>query len=821
MSEHQHEPLAATVLLADDDMSLHLVARAVLSSLNFKLLEATNGLRAISIAGDTCPDVIILDICMPGCDGITACQRLRQSPGTRFTPILLISGVEDPTAIEKAYQSGATDLIEKPINWSVFAQRLKLMVRFSRLIQALQASEQRQKAILQAVPDLLCGINAGGDIEEVYCTDAMDAGFTLSSGSNIRDFYSVKNQQQLLQNLQTVLVQGEINTFELNQYLGSQKKIQEVRMTRINTQHVLALFRDITQTRQTQQLNARLGKVMDNSLDEIYVFDADSLQIIQANKAGCTNLGFGSLEIHSLWLEDIVQPKTYPFFIDEIAALKAGKLLEVVVNTEFNRKDKSCYPVEGKMYYSDDEDPQVLMMVVEDTTQKRQAEEKINYMAYYDSLTGLANRQCFLEFLKHGLSIAKRYGHKLAILFIDLDRFKRVNDTLGHDCGDKLLQEISRRLLKSVRECDTAGINIPTANHNVARFGGDEFVILMEELQIDNAPQIVAERIISSLEYPVELDGHQINITPSIGIALYPIHGDSAEQLLKNADIAMYQIKKSGRNGVIYYNSHMNESVLECFQLEQSLRQALTRNEFQLYYQPQISLLQTEPVTISAEALIRWNHPTLGLISPLDFIPLAEETGLIIPIGHWVIETACCQLRQWLELGLPIKSVAVNISCRQLADEGLIDKISQALERYDIPSNHLELELTESVIMDNNLSTQALFKELKELGVKLSIDDFGTGFSSLAYLKQFPLDTLKIDKSFIQDVGFHERDQNIVSAIIGMAKALNLRVIAEGVETKEQLAVLTSMGSGVAQGYLIGKPMNEKDFLLWMQNPSL
>ena len=432
-------------------------------------------------------------------------------------------------------------------------------------------------------------------------------------------------------------------------------------------------------------------------------------------------------------------------------------------------------------------------------------EKELRQLAYFDTLTGLPNRQNFHEKLDKFLHLADRKDYKAAILYLDLDRFKRINDTLGHSYGDELLIKVAQRLNQNLRVSDVLGVNNDDNVGRIARLGGDEFIIFLSE--IDNRQDIaaVAERVINTLSQPTQLKQHEVVVTPSIGIAIYPDDGRTTEELLKNADTAMYHAKEKGRSCYKFYDDTMNSSALRRLTMEQQLRNAIIHNQLSLDYQPQICLHSRSVVSI--EALIRWHHPVQGVISPADFIPLAEETGQIIEIGDWVIRTACRQAKEWSKQGLPPLKIAVNLSSLQFKQPQLADKVAAILEEVQLPASQLELEVTESMIMSDAKDNIARLEQLKELGVALAVDDFGTGYSSLNYLKKFPIDTLKIDRSFITDIATDNGDFGIVKAVTAMALHLRMNVVAEGIEDHQQLRLLQETDCDLVQGFLFSRPV--------------
>ena len=443
--------------------------------------------------------------------------------------------------------------------------------------------------------------------------------------------------------------------------------------------------------------------------------------------------------------------------------------------------------------------------IVRDITERKVYEEQIHKLAFYDSLTGLPNRQLFYEHLERELRQSDREKTAVAVLFLDLDRFKAINDTLGHSIGDVVLQEVARRLQKCLRPADV--IARPTADElvmSVARLGGDEFTILIGSIEDARNAEAVARRVIDALSKPMIVEDRELYVTPSIGVATYPVDGGDAESLLKNADVAMYKAKEEGRNCVQFYSDALNERAIARFSLENQLRKALDNEALQVYYQPQFEVASGQVVVL--EALVRWRHPQHGFIAPTDFIPVAEETGLIGVLGEWVMRTACAQLKAWHTEGMTDLRIAVNLSARQFYEGQLVPAIGRILAAAGLASKYVELELTESMIMKDPKITTSSLNELKEMGVSIAVDDFGTGYSSLSCLKKFPIDVLKIDRSFVRDVATDADDAAIARTIIAMAKTLAMRVVGEGVEDIQQLEFLRNNGCDVVQGYLLAKP---------------
>lgn len=458
-------------------------------------------------------------------------------------------------------------------------------------------------------------------------------------------------------------------------------------------------------------------------------------------------------------------------------------------------------------------DKNTVLAIVRDITERKSAEAKIYNLAYYDELTELPNREFFSLSLERTIGIAKRDGKKFAVLFVDLDRFKRINDTLGHTIGDELLKDVAHRLAKCTRPTDSVAHldAVEGGNIKLARLGGDEFVIKLYGIDSEDSVAIVANRIIDALTPPFTCGGHQFVVTPSIGIAVYPQDGRTGEELLMNADSAMYRAKNVGRNNFKFYSETMRTKSLHRLDFENLIRTAIDEKQFEVYFQPKVAADSFR--LVGAEALLRWHHPTRGTIAPDDFVPIAEETGLIVPIGRYVLREACKQVKLWSTSPVGAVPVSVNISSHQFRDGGLVKDVHEAVVDAGIDTRFLELEITESVLLQDVEKTLVELKVLKDAGVSLSIDDFGTGYSSLSYLKRFPIDTIKIDRSFVKDLHEDADDAAICAAILAMSHQLGLNVVAEGVETREQLEFLRSHKCEHIQGYICSPALSAGDFM--------
>ena len=566
-----------------------------------------------------------------------------------------------------------------------------------------------------------------------------------------------------------------------------------------NGGQILEVFVDLTDRIRAEDMLARLGRILDESTNEIYVFDADTLRLVQVNHGGQRNLGYTMEELETLTPLDLKPEFTRQSFESLVAPLRRGETRSLVFETFHKRKDGSRYPVEIRLQLSRSESPPVFVAIVQDITERRQSEERLQHLAHHDPLTGLPNRVLLQDRLNQAMREADRLERMVAVMFLDLDRFKTINDTLGHHMGDALLQAAAGRLTNCLRPGDT-----------VSRLGGDEFTVILANLaHVDDVTR-VAQKIMEQFIAPFRIGGRDLFVSTSIGVTLYPLDEKDAASLLKDADIAMYRAKELGRNQFQFYTPELNVRAARRLELETGLWRAIERQEFVLHYQPLVDL-KTGNIR-GMEALLRWQHPEFGLVPPLDFIPLAEETGLIVPIGEWVLKTACAQIKTWHDAGFPALHVAVNLSSKQLRNKKLIDAVKRSLDAAGLEACYLDVELTESVLMQDMDLATTILKELKAVGVSVSLDDFGTGYSSLSYLKRFPIDYLKIDRSFVHDITQDSFGAGLVQAIIAMANVLKIKVIAEGVETREQMEFLRRHGCDITQGYYCSRPLAVETF---------
>lgn len=568
---------------------------------------------------------------------------------------------------------------------------------------------------------------------------------------------------------------------------------------------ILGIYEDITQRKNMELALETEKNTVQNYLDivgvMILVLDINN-NVMLINRRGCEILGYSADEvIGKNWMDNFLPERVRSEVQNVSTSLMEPKQSKITYfeNPVLTKNGQERIIAWNNTPLLDTKGNTIgLLTSGEDITERLAAEENSRYLANYDPLTGLPNRAYLDEHIKYTLSLAKRNDGTLAVMFLDLDHFKDINDTLGHNIGDKLLIESAKRLQSTMREEDT-----------VARLGGDEFIILLPNLKMKGASR-VAQKLLGIMKQPLQIESHDLSLTASIGIAIYPNDGNDFEALYKNADTAMYRAKQDGRNGYSFFTEEMQRHSIRNLELNNALRHALEKEQFELYYQPQISSFNGKIVGV--EALLRWRHPKLGFVSPAEFIPIAEENGLILPIGEWVLKTAIKQAKEWINQDAEPIIMAVNLSAVQFKHLTLPDTVSTILEEIGLPPEYLELELTEGVAMNDPLKAIGIMNELHNRGVRMSIDDFGTGYSSLSYLKKFKVYKLKIDQSFVRDINIDDEDKAIVSAVIVMAKQLGLRTIAEGVETIGQLEYLKEQGCDEIQGYFYSKPLPAKEF---------
>jgi len=557
------------------------------------------------------------------------------------------------------------------------------------------------------------------------------------------------------------------------------------------------LLNDLEEER--NKLNNRLGRILNDSTTEIYVVDADSLLCLQVNQGAVDTLGYSKEEFKKISILDIFADMDQDSLAELLAPLYQGGSEPVKYKGLNRRKDGSMFPVEASLQISIADDPPIIVVNVQDVTERTKWEEKLIYQANYDQLTGVYNRH-YIQSLMHSVfTRARRHKSKVALLFLDLDHFKDINDSLGHDCGDEVLRLAVARISSHLRESDI-----------VARAGGDEFTIFLEDLEENDHAEVVARKLIENFKQPFTVNDREIYTTASIGISIFPDDGQTHDQLMQCADMAMYYAKEDGRNTYHFFSQEMRHISEERMLISNQLRYALARNEFFLVYQPKVDVRQGR--IVGAEALLRWRNHELGDISPYVFIPLAETLGLIHELGAWVLEKACQEASSWRSYTGKQISVSVNVSPQQFRAGSLTEDVLNALASSGLPCEQLELEITESLLMQDSDTPFLLLQDLSHKGIRIALDDFGTGYSSLSYVRRFPLQVLKIDRSFIHDIETDNSNRALVDAIIAMAHSLELEIVAEGVENRPQVEYLRQRGVDIIQGYVYSPPVPAERF---------
>ncbi|MBA1335084.1 MAG: diguanylate cyclase/phosphodiesterase (GGDEF & EAL domains) with PAS/PAC sensor(s) [Firmicutes bacterium] len=569
---------------------------------------------------------------------------------------------------------------------------------------------------------------------------------------------------------------------------------------------IYGIYTDITARKQAERALAeseeRYRKLVEFLPDAIIVHRESKIEY--SNMAALQLLGGKTQqEIQGLHITRLIHPDYAETARVRLTAVLRDKAYMPMTEYKIVRLDGTVVDVEISATWLSYRGEDAVLSVIRDITERKKAQETINNLAYYDTLTGLPNRTLFQECFAIELAHAKRNNAPLAVMFLDLDKFKNVNDTLGHGAGDKLLKAIAERLQKTVRVTDT-----------VSRMSGDEFILVLSELNMVEDVVNVAQKVLDAFQQPFIVDNNEFYTTISIGISLFPQDGTEVEALVKNADAAMYKAKEIGGNNYQFFTPNINETIIERQNLFNRLRKALNNKEFEVHYQPRVNL-KTGNIT-GTEALLRWRRPDRGIILPAEFIPIAEETGLIVPIGEWVLRTACAKNKSWQEQGLVPLRVSVNLSAKQVQMQSFVMTVDRILKETGLDPMYLELEITESAVIQNMDLTLKVLSQLKDMGVYISIDDFGTGYSCLSRLKRMNVDMLKVDQTFIREVMNDKNDYAIVSSIITMAHNMDMVVTAEGVDKEEQLNILNSLNCDDMQGYLYSKPLTEEEFLRFM-----
>ncbi|WP_188149573.1 two-component system response regulator [Teredinibacter waterburyi] len=801
-----------TILVVDDDDATRLMIETTLENAGFSAIGASCCADARILFKNKNPDLILLDVRLPDGNGFDLCREFLATRQCNEIPIAMVTGLDDIDSIKQGYDSGATDFITKPVNWGALPYHVHYLLRANRALADLSLSESKNRALLSGIPDMILRIHRDGRVLDVqagsYASNVEAWRMLGEDGSSGSDSLG---EFRLPEEIVAATAAGIAKCFDVSsmQYIEFQwtcgsvaAHFWEARILPRDRDEVLMVLRDITQ-RKSQESQLQLwAKVFESSNEAIFITDSQ-FNIISVNRSYEKIMGFGLAEVLGLnSLQMGVRLHSHSFLREIKSELIDKGCWQGEISNQ--RKSGGVFPcwLSITRVLNDAQEVEHYIAIFNDITESKNSREQIEFLAHHDSLTGLPNRLVLNDRLDVAITEARRRNEKIGVLFIDLDRFKNVNDSLGHGVGDEILKEAGARLSRTVRDSDT-----------VSRLGGDEFVVLIPKLQNEGRLADVTIKLSKALQEPYDINGMGLHMTPSIGIAVYPEDGDNSVALIKNADAAMYLAKERGRNNYQFYKPALNAKTLDRLKLESDLRESIELEQFELFYQPQIA--GKTGLLWGAEALIRWRHPVRGLVSPAEFIPLAEETGLIVALGEWVIKDAARQIRYWRDIGFTNMSVSVNLSALQFRQLGLVETVKQILREAGVPPSSMEIELTESMLMGDVDTAIATLQQFRASGFRIAIDDFGTGFSCMNYLRHLPIDILKIDQSFVREMLTEPESRAIVQSIITLAHALGKETIAEGVETAEEYQLLLDEDCRFIQGYYVAKPMPAVEFTRW------
>lgn len=804
-----HSPPPARVIIADDVETNRLLMHHILDFAGYHCRVCEDGREVLELIRESTFDLALFDIMMPGLSGYELCQELKKNPATAEIPIIFVTSRTDPESVVKGFEAGAVDYIAKPFNPTELLARVRTHLSLRRSEQTLRQREQQLNTFLANIDDMICFRDLDGTPTRINQAYTRLTGLTedmlAKDSPNWREVIHPRDLSAVERFFHDH-PQG-VDKHELEYRMRDQQgewrwihsRLVGFRGDRgITGYHCVG--RDVTERKQrTEERLIQAATVFEHTSEAIVITDADK-RITAVNRAFTRITGYGEHEVLGQDPRLLKSGQHDDQFYDELwRALRERDSWQGEIYNR--RKDGSLFPVWQNITVVRDADGHVrhFISIFNDISAQKDSEEKIRYLAHYDLLTGLPNQVLFKERLHQALEDAAQRPEMMAVMFLDLDRFKQINDTLGHPVGDLMLQTVAERLQTLVRQPNL-----------LARMSGDKFTVLLLDCENTGCLTQFSERLLAEMREPVVSPVQPLHLTVSLGVALYPQHGTGSAALLKNAEIAMYQAKSKGRNQYQVFFSGLETGAFENLILENDLRQAIDAKQLFLQYQPQVSLDNGR--VIGAEALIRWQHPRRGLVPPDRFIRLAEESGLIIPIGEWVLRTACVQGRHWLDAGHSLESLAINFSSLQIQHPGIVETVAKVLAETGLPPGFLELELTESVIMRETREARNSLDALRELGVKLAVDDFGTGYSSLSYLRRLPIDKLKIDKSFVNDLPQDPNAAAIAKAVIALGKSLQLHVMAEGIENPEQQTFLHAHGCDSGQGFFYSRPVAADDF---------
>lgn len=802
-------------ILIIDDQSINLKLMTILlETEGYNVGVANNGEEGIKKVEQLLPDLILLDILMPGIDGFETCRRLKASNKTKNIPIIFMSALHKIKDKIQGFELGAVDYITKPFDDQEVFARINTQIKLSKLNQELinknqlllkeiEERKQVESQLLQSKKRLKTIINT--NVNGIVLID--EEGKILFINPAAEKLFSRRAKNMKGETFGIPFTTGELTQINIPNPNGN-LLTAEMRVVNIlweNKPAYLVSLVDISDRQKMEEKLNILFQATEQSPASIVITDSQgNIQYVNpkfeeisgyreeellGKNPRLLKSGYTSNEEYKKMWETLTKGKEWH-----------GEFQNIKKNGDFYWEKASISPIinnQGKTTH--------FVAVKEDITTKKYQEDMLQYQAHYDCLTDIPNRNFALKELDSYIYKAEKNGENLGLMFLDLDHFKDVNDSLGHDFGDELLKQTANRIKNILRETDL-----------VARLGGDEFLIVIPYVSNKIALQIIANKIVNCLQKTFNLDANEVLVSASVGVTIYPEDGKTAKDLMRNADTAMLSAKRNGRNNYQFFTSTMNQAVLRKLQLQKNLTHALEKQEFKLVYQPIIDL--KSHTVVSAEVLMRWENEELGLVTPNQFIPIAEETGLIIDIGEWLLSSACKEAASWQNnYNL---SIAINISPRQFKDHNLLKFISQALKSSQLKPHFLELEITEKLLLEDSPYIDDILREINNLDISFSLDDFGTGYSSLSYLMKFPFKTLKIDQSFIADIVNNERVKILVKTIIGMAKSLNLKVIAEGIENQAQFSLLKSLDCDYGQGYFFSKPLCSNHFSQYLLDNS-
>jgi len=812
------------LLLIEDDPAEAGLIQASLAGAgdgSFQVEWAANVSDALARLGKQAFAVVLLDLTLPDGRGVEVFDRVSQAAPNAL--VLALAEASDETVALEAVRHGAHDyLVKDHVDAHWLPRALRYMIERKVTQDALRNSEARFRAMSDVSPLGIFVSDAQGGC--VYTNPAYQkiSGLTLEEtlGTNWSTAIHPEDRERVLAEWRLAARGHALFQTEFR-FLRSDGSVV---WTRVNSAAMDAGQGPLGLVQTVEDISERKSAEFVLRAAEEALFAEKERAQVTLNSIGDAvlttdlqgNVTYLNLVAEAMtgWPREVAQgrPLAEVFNIVDAAthavaanpaalAIAENRVVGLAANCLLIRRDGFESAIEDSAAPIHNRDGQVTgaVLVFHDVTESRAMAQKMAHLAQHDFLTGLPNRALLTERLAQAIGQAQRHHKQVALLFMDLDYFKNINDSLGHAIGDRLLQSVADRFAACVRATDT-----------VSRQGGDEFVILLAEIERPLDASQVADKLLAALAVPHLIDGHELHVSLSIGISVYPDDGADADSVMKNADTAMYHAKASGRNNYQFFRADMNTRAVRRLFVESSLRRAIKEGEFILYYQPQFDLASGEMT--GTEALVRWRDPDLGLIQPMQFIAIAEESGLIVPIGRWVLREACTQVKAWLDAGLAAVPVSVNISAVEFRHKGFLEGVALILKETGLDPGYLELELTESILMQEAETSSSVLDALKAMGVRLALDDFGTGYSSLSYLKRFPIDTLKIDQSFVRDIATDADDATIVGAVIGMGRNLNQRVIAEGVETYEQLVFLRDRQCNQGQGFRFGRPVSAEEF---------